>query len=149
TLASASSAGDAAFDAGGELRHRSGREYSIGFGGKAVTRRTRSSGTTLDVDNPDGPDTGFLGLSAGRGVATGRAQTSKALIDVNGDGLPALVRRDGTHINVQLNLGGRFGQEEPFGEVQGAMLDELDGFEHTVEHGLDLPLISLDSTHDA
>jgi RHS repeat-associated protein len=142
--AASGGAGTAGFDAGDALRHRSGHEYSVGFGGKAVMRRTRASGLTIDVDNPDGPDTGFLGLSAGLGLAIGRTQASQDLVDVNGDGLPDLVRRDGAAIKVRLNLGDRYGTEEPFGALQGQMLAAQDGFETSVES---VPLLG--STGDA
>ena len=38
-------------------------------------------------------------------LAIGRTQTTRDLIDVNGDGLPDLVERSGATVNVRLNLG--------------------------------------------
>ena len=143
----AAGGGTASFAAGDALRHRSGHEYSVGFGGKAVQRRTSSAGRTLDVDNPDGPDQGTFGLSDGRGLAIGRTQVTKDLIDINGDGLPDLVSRDGAQISVQLNLGDRFGKPEPFGVLDAALRDAQDDFESSVEHGALSSL--LDSTSDA
>ncbi|HWO22671.1 MAG TPA: toxin TcdB middle/N-terminal domain-containing protein [Kofleriaceae bacterium] len=140
--------GVAAFDAAGlPLRRRDGHEYAIDFGGRAVIKKTRASGLPVSVDNDKGPDRGFLGLSAGLGLGIGRTQLTRDLVDVNGDGLPDLVSRDATGIEVQYNLGDRYGRPEPFGTVAAPLLDPLDGFEELVE-GLALGF-DLDSTRHA
>jgi RHS repeat-associated protein len=144
--AAAGGAGTAGFEFGDQLRHRAGHEYEVGFGGKAVVRRTTSAGRTLDVGNSDGPDTGFLGLSAGRGLGLGRSQTTRDLIDLNGDGLPDLVERAGATIRVRLNLGDRFGAAEAFGQLQDALLGSQDSFEDHVERNAQA---LFDSTSDA
>lgn len=141
-------AGHAGFDPSGEYRYRQGRDYSFGFGLKPIFRRTTSGGRTLDLGNYKGPDKGFLGLSGGLGLGIGRSETTKDLIDVNGDGLPDLVRRDGTQVTVQYNLGRRFGHEETFGSVANGMRGAVDGFEDSVEQ-LSVPGVSLDSTSSA
>jgi RHS repeat-associated protein len=140
--------GVAAFDAGGlPLRRRDGHEYGIDFGGRAVIKKTRASGLPVSVDNDKGPDRGFLGLSAGLGLGIGRTQLTRDLVDVNGDGLPDLVSRDATGIEVQYNLGNRYGLPEPFGTVAATLRDPVDGFEEHVE-GLALGF-DLDSTRHA
>jgi RHS repeat-associated protein len=127
-------AGATSFDAGDQLRHRSGHDYSVGFSG-AVRSRHTSGGRTIDSDSPDGPDRGVLGLSKGTGLAIARNETDKDLVDLNGDGLPDLVIRgqrgdpDQNTIYVQFNLGNRFGAREVYGRVQGDMLGSIDGFQ--------------------
>jgi len=132
----------AGFDVQNELRYRSSHQYGIGFGDSAVLPHTTSSGRTIAVDNPDGPDRGPLGFSTGVGIGIGRSATKKDLVDINGDGLPDLVRRDFGTVKVQYNLGDRFGAEEPFGGVDGELRASIDDFEKDVE----LPL-SLDGTN--
>src|SRR5262249_6861760 len=79
-----------------------------------------------------------------------RTQLSKDLVDLNGDGLPDLVERDGTNVTVQLNLGGRFGARETFGQVAPELQVNIDTFENDVEHGaVGLPAGVLDSTRNA
>ncbi|MDB4955202.1 MAG: repeat protein, partial [Myxococcales bacterium] len=135
------------FELAGSFRHRSGIEYGIGFGEDVpVMRVTTSNGRSLSVSNPQGADTGILGLSAGVGLGIGRSETTQDLIDVNGDGLPDVVRRDGPSVRVRLNLGNRFGIEEPFG--QDLESDDTDTFETTIEHASH-SFGALDSTHDA
>jgi len=127
--ASAVGAGATAFNSGDQLRHRDAVDYTVGFGGDAGICSTTSSGRPLLCDGPNGPDQGFLGLSAGTGLAIARTQTTKDLRDVNGDGLPDIVVRDGASIYVQLNLGNRYGAREAYGTLASNMLVHQDGFQ--------------------
>jgi RHS repeat-associated protein len=73
------------------------------------------------VDNPDhapnGNSTGSqmvaLGLSGSLGKGESHPQSD--LIDMNGDGLPDVVTRDGDQLMVSLNLGYSFAPAEPWG----------------------------------
>jgi len=52
------------------------------------------------------------GFSVGVGVAATLSATEMDLVDVNGDGLPDQVRREGGVFKVRLNLGSRFATQE-------------------------------------
>ncbi len=116
---------------GGGFRKRDGKDYAIDFGAGAFTRPTyTSTGRAFAQDSNRNPSTGVLGTSVGIGFGVGRSQATHDLIDLNGDGLPDRVRRDGPQIKVALNLGSSFGTEETFGQVEGALLTtRIDGFQ--------------------
>ena len=135
--------GSTAFDAAGPFRHRDSFEYAVGFGGNAVVRETRSGGWTTDVESVS-ENSGGLGLSANAGVGVGRTATTRDLVDLNGDGLPDIVTRQGSDIDVRYNLGTHFGSAEPFGHVDDALRTTQDGLETTIEQPL-----GIDSTSNA
>jgi RHS repeat-associated protein len=68
-----------------------------------------------------------LGLSAGVGLGVSRQVTTHELLDINGDGLPDQVRREGGVLKVRLNLGNRFAQTEDTLAVS-PWAKPLDGF---------------------
>src|SRR5262249_34234108 len=109
---------------GGPPRLREGYTYSLGSSVKIPTTScgsvkiptTTSGGRPLSEETGQPPRVG--GFPVGNAVALGRNKTTKDLIDINGDGLPDRVRRQGALLIVRLNLGDRFGAEERYGTVQ-------------------------------
>ncbi|HEY4176751.1 MAG TPA: SpvB/TcaC N-terminal domain-containing protein [Kofleriaceae bacterium] len=122
------------------FRKRTSFNYGLGLNGGVSFPQTDASGNVL-VQLPEHAS-GPLGFSHGSGFAIGRSEVTNDLFDINGDGLPDLVSRDGRDINVQYNLGNRFGAPEKYGELE--MLDAVDGFQ-----ALEGQEILLDSTSDA
>jgi RHS repeat-associated protein len=116
------------------FRRRQGYDYSIGFGaGVGVNPCTSAAGRTLSMcSGVAGANTG-LGFDSGVAWGLGRTQTTEDLTDVNGDGLPDVVKRRGPNIVVRLNLGNRFGAEEPFGEVDQVLRAPVDSFQDDFE----------------
>ncbi|MEO8549386.1 MAG: toxin TcdB middle/N-terminal domain-containing protein, partial [Kofleriaceae bacterium] len=103
------------------LRKHHGFDYGIKLGGGVVVPVKSSSGRIL-AETAHNIDYGGLGTSLYVGYGVGRSETTDDLMDVNGDGLPDLIRRVGPKIKVRLNLGYRFGAEESFGEVAASLL---------------------------
>jgi RHS repeat-associated protein len=137
-----------AFLFGDGFRRRSAHDYSIKFGGDAVFRQTTSSGRTVTETSRSSPETDGIIFKHGIGLAIGRSQTTHDLVDVNGDGLPDKVRRSGSAISVQYNLGDHFGVEEPLGTVEGPLADSIDSFA-AFERSIPTLVGDLDSTRDA
>nr|WP_228530548.1 MULTISPECIES: toxin TcdB middle/N-terminal domain-containing protein [Myxococcaceae] len=80
---------------------------------------TASAGLGLSSPVPDTSAGGnvrgmhaMFPTSVGVGLAATLSSTDADLVDVNGDGLPDRVRRDGSGFRVRLNLGGRFASSE-------------------------------------
>ncbi|WP_437974390.1 SpvB/TcaC N-terminal domain-containing protein [Sorangium sp. So ce295] len=104
--------------------------FGFGFGSAAsvVAEKIEASAETKEV----------LSVLPSLGKSWGTSQTTRDLLDVNGDGLPDKVRSAGGVLHVQLNLGYRFGDErawaaldpsgdpfEPLPEVDGDPLTAL------------------------
>ncbi len=123
---------DTALAVGNRFRRRAAIDYSLGFGGEAAVPVASPSGHRRDMATDDPPDysSGFH-----EGLGVGRSATTDDLMDINGDGLPDLVRRQGLQISVRYNLGGRFDAVwEPFGDPIDATfaareIDEFEAFE--------------------
>ncbi|MHB8878442.1 MAG: SpvB/TcaC N-terminal domain-containing protein, partial [Myxococcaceae bacterium] len=89
------------------LTMRSSQEltFGVGLGLSAAVRRQNSRGDTSSV-------TAFAG-NPGVGVGVNFSRELQELIDINGDGLPDHVRREGDRLLVRMNLGRRFaGQDD-------------------------------------
>jgi RHS repeat-associated protein len=100
----------------------------FGIGGEASVRRTESRTAGLSASifrtemgagheetqfNAGGKAKGQKSQGISIGTGYGSNKTVVDFIDINGDGLPDRVRRDGGNVSVRLNLGGdRFGAEE-------------------------------------
>ncbi|MEK7423846.1 MAG: toxin TcdB middle/N-terminal domain-containing protein, partial [Actinomycetota bacterium] len=105
----------------GRLRRRVGQVYGANVGISPVILWTSVTGRPLSAQTHM--------PSLGVGIGIGRTRTTDDLIDLNGDGLPDRLDRqpDGT-VWVQLNLGDRFGEREPFG---GSPFGRCEGGETT------------------
>ncbi|HEX6287738.1 MAG TPA: SpvB/TcaC N-terminal domain-containing protein [Herpetosiphonaceae bacterium] len=92
---------------------------NIGIGGnpahfKADARgEVNTSGQTAPRGNTTGSQMVQLGF--GGSLGDGKSEAETDLIDLNGDGLPDRVSRDGGTLLVALNLGYRFAAPEPWG----------------------------------
>lgn len=105
------------------FRKRHGFDYSVNLGDSAALPITTARGRTI-LEGTDKPFSGGLGWGSDVGIAIGRSATSSDLIDLNGDGLPDLVRRGNANIYVRYNLGKRWGAEEVFGQVDSSLLPD-------------------------
>jgi RHS repeat-associated protein len=132
---------------GDAFRRRVGLDYTVGAGTSASKRQTRSNGRPLVEDMDPDPPTG-LGYNTSVGLSVGRSQTTDDLVDINADGLPDLVRREGSVIKVRYNFGTSLGAEETFGTIAqtfaDAAIDDFQSIEQTSLFGH-----SLTSTADA
>src|SRR5206468_1595453 len=131
------------FETGDGFRQRTSHDYGLGFNGGVSSTVINSKGRTISMNSKD-RGTSLLGYSTGTGWAFGRSETTQDLQDVNGDGLPDVLRRSGTTLYVRYNLGSRFAAEEVLDHVRGAMLANIDAFE-----GLEDGTSITDSTSDA
>lgn len=123
---------------GGGFRKRHGINYGIGLG--TTVPYTTSSGRTAMMTREEEPGVS-LGFGTSTGIAVQRNATTDDIVDVNNDGLPDVVRRDGSTIKVRLNLGNRLGAWETFGQVDPALQVAIDGFE-SAERSTDwIPLV--------
>ncbi|WP_438032864.1 SpvB/TcaC N-terminal domain-containing protein [Sorangium sp. So ce204] len=104
--------------------------FGFGFGSaaSAIAEKIEASAETKEV----------LSVLPSLGKSWGTSQTTKDLLDVNGDGLPDKVRSAGGVLHVQLNLGYRFGDER----LWAALDPSGDPFEPLPEVGGD-PLTAL------
>ena len=131
------------FEVGDGFRQRTSMDYGFGLGSGVSRPVINSKGRTVSQDVKD--RTTGIGFSSGTGYAIGRSETTRDLHDVNGDGLPDLLRRSGSTIYVRYNLGNRFGEEDVLDHLRGVMLGDNDGFESTLEDTVPFT----DSTSDA
>lgn len=94
---------------------------NVGVGGSPAHFSANSEG---QVDNaghaPAGNTTGSQMVTLGLSGSLGRGDSHphNDLIDMNGDGLPDIVTRDGDQLMVSLNLGYSFAPPEPWGTGQ-------------------------------
>ncbi|CAN97153.1 RhsA protein precursor [Sorangium cellulosum So ce56] len=98
--------------------------FGFGFGSaaSAIAEKIEASAETKEV----------LSVLPSLGKSWGTSQTTRDLLDVNGDGLPDKVRSAGGVLHVQLNLGYRFGDERPWASLDPSgdpfePLPEVDG----------------------
>jgi RHS repeat-associated protein len=119
---------------GDGFRRRTAHDYSFGFSQSASTPQTTSGGRPRSMTTQETPDQD-IGGGQSEGISIGRSQTTQDLVDVNGDGLPDIVGRTGTAINVRYNLGDRFDNWSSFGTVDAALgavpIDSFENFEDT------------------
>lgn len=115
----------------GRIRERVANEYMFSTDLNAASNVTNSHGrTAYMLTQPTGP-TADWSFGTSRSLAVGRSQTTDDVIDVNGDGLPDLVQRRGTEIQVRYNLGHELGALETFATMDPQFADEhIDAFEH-------------------
>jgi RHS repeat-associated protein len=94
---------------------------SMGIQGEGALRRTESKSVSLSFGagsqitevNSSGKQVKKKSSTPTIGTGYGSSRTVVELMDINGDGLPDRVYRDGANIIVRLNLGGnRFGAQE-------------------------------------
>ncbi|WP_437494995.1 SpvB/TcaC N-terminal domain-containing protein [Sorangium sp. So ce1014] len=118
--------GDLALDGPGDFRVIESMSARFGFGfgsaASAVAEKLEASGTTAAV----------LSVLPSLGKSWGTSQTTRDLLDVNGDGLPDKVRSAGGVLHVRLNLGYRFGDERAWAALDPSddpfePLPEVDG----------------------
>ncbi|HEX8081624.1 MAG TPA: SpvB/TcaC N-terminal domain-containing protein [Jatrophihabitans sp.] len=103
----------------GTPRNSDASAVNVGVGGSPAHFAANGRGE-VDTSN-SGPVRGnktgsqmvSLGLNAGLGWGTSKPKHD--LLDVNGDGLPDVVSRDGAQLMVALNLGYGFAAAEPWG----------------------------------
>lgn len=119
------------FETGDGFRQRTSRDYGLGFNGGVSAPIVNAKGRPISLNSKD-RGSGF-GFSSGTGWAFGRSQTTQDLEDVNGDGLPDVLRRSGTTVYVRYNLGSRFAAEEVLDQIRGGMLADIDAFEDLEE----------------
>ncbi|MFZ3090664.1 MAG: SpvB/TcaC N-terminal domain-containing protein [Nitrospirota bacterium] len=105
------------------VRESENKAWNLGIGGNAASFKANSQGN-VDVRAAGGPskenNTGSQMVTVGfsGGLGKGKSHIAYDLMDINGDGLPDKVRRDGGNIKVSLNLGYSFAGEELWGEGQ-------------------------------
>ena len=93
---------------------------NFGIGGSPANFKASSKGEVDRAANsaPKGEDTGAqmqqLGIFVSGGLSAGDSDVKYDLMDINGDGLPDRVRRDGDNLRVRFNLGYSFAAEEPW-----------------------------------
>jgi len=93
---------------------------NFGIGGSPANFKASSKGEVDRAANsaPKGEDTGAqmqqLGIFVSGGLSAGDSDVKYDLMDINGDGLPDRVRRDGVNLRVRFNLGYSFAAEEPW-----------------------------------
>jgi RHS repeat-associated protein len=124
------------------FRRRTGYDYSISLNDKGVSTRTTSEGEAVSEDI-DSNTPGEWPFEDSAGLGLGRTEETQDLVDINGDGLPDVVSRSGTHIIVRYNFGNSLGAPEIFGDVDPTMNGAIDGFQ-SAETAL-----GLDSTTNA
>ena len=104
---------------GGGPRDGPASALNVGVGGSPASftadgrAQVDASGHAPPKGNTTGSQMTDLGLSGGLGKGT--SDPDHDLLDVNGDGLPDRVSRDGSQIMVALNLGYAFAPAEPWG----------------------------------
>src|SRR5262249_4605685 len=111
----------------GEGRSSTVQSDNITLGATTSSLRDAADMSGLNGSSEQAPYNVGVGIDASRGTTT----TDFDLVDVNGDGLPDLVRPGGGGLTVQLNLGYRFGQPETWTAPGGGTLR----FERTKAHG--------------
>ena len=103
----------------GSPRDSDASATNVGVGGSPAHFAANGRGEVDTADqapvrgNKTGSQMVSLGLSAGLGKGTSKPKHD--LIDVNGDGLPDVVSRNGAQLMVALNLGYAFAAAEPWG----------------------------------
>jgi RHS repeat-associated protein len=113
------------------FRHRHGFDYSIKYDNIPVVPTISAAGRMLAeaaVASTDAP----LGFNTTYQYGVGRSETTNDLVDVNGDGLPDQLVRQGPNLKVRLNLGSRFGALEDYGTIDPALMPDvmpIDGFQ--------------------
>ena len=94
---------------------------NIGVGGSPATFKANArgevdtSGKGSPRDNNTGSQMVSLGLSGDLGE--GSSDVKADLLDINGDGLPDRISRNGSQLMVAFNLGYRFADPEPWGQA--------------------------------
>ncbi|AUX48453.1 hypothetical protein SOCE26_099870 [Sorangium cellulosum] len=118
--------GELTIDGAGDFRELESASARFGFGfgsaASAIADKIKASGKTKAV----------LSVVPSLGKSWGTSQTTRDLLDVNGDGLPDKVRSEGGVLYARLNLGYRFGEERAWavlspGEDPFAPLPEVEG----------------------
>ncbi|HTN87727.1 MAG TPA: toxin TcdB middle/N-terminal domain-containing protein, partial [Sorangium sp.] len=124
--------GDLTIEGPGDFRvvESASARFGFGFGSAAssLAEKIKASGKTTAV----------LSVLPSLGKSWGTSQTTRDLLDVNGDGLPDKVRSEGGVLHARLNLGYRFADErawavldpggdpfEPLPQVEGDPITAL------------------------
>ncbi|MEP6862912.1 MAG: SpvB/TcaC N-terminal domain-containing protein [Deltaproteobacteria bacterium] len=106
------------------FRKRHGFDYSLDVGESVMRPVVAASGRTL-FDDTETTTTEGLGFDREIGFGVSRSETTNDLIDVNGDGLPDQIERDGANLTVRLNLGSRFDAPEPYGSIDPSLMPNV------------------------
>jgi RHS repeat-associated protein len=105
----------------GRARDSDNSAWNFGIGGSPASFKANSkgevdsSGKGSPKENKTGSQMVTLGLSAGLGA--GESDMSYDLLDINGDGLPDRLSRQGGQLKVAFNLGYGFADTEPWGDA--------------------------------
>ncbi|MEK7424869.1 MAG: hypothetical protein AAB131_13645, partial [Actinomycetota bacterium] len=80
----------------GRIRRRVGGSYGINLGVSPILHETSATGRPLaEQTHSPSEGGGSISASVGAGIAIGRNRTTDDLVDMNGDGLPDRVKREG------------------------------------------------------